>query len=497
MQIWSAEIKEIKRLYDSIKGQSPELEKELERLINASDENMVLVYARRCLEVIVTDLCECELQRPRKTEPLQGIIDKLNREEKIPSHIFASMQSLNSLSTFGSHPKEFDPEQVKPVLNNLSIIIKWYLKYKDFQIVDKPKSVEKYESKHPVDSPVEKSIAVLPFVDMSPKKDQDYFCDGITEEIINALSHIESFKVIARTSAFAFKDRRVDIREIGRILGVETLLEGSIRKAGNRIRITAQLIKVADGSHIWSEHYDRNIKDVFAIQDEISLSILDNLKVKLLGEAKATITKQHSENLEAYNLYLKGTYCWQMLTIEGLEKASVYFAQALQKDPDYALAYVGLAAVLAAGASEGYVSPNEAFPKVNEYANMALKIDNTVAGAYDALGVINIFYYWNWKEAERNFKHALKINPNSSMFHLFYSFLLIITGRHEEAISEAKRAQELDPLSVYINTYTGWDFYLAGKFDRAIEEFQMILTINSNYYKTHLFLGDAYVQKEW
>jgi hypothetical protein len=156
MQIWSAEIKEIKRLYDSIKGQSPELEKELERLINASDENMVLVYARRCLEVIVTDLCECELQRPRKTEPLQGIIDKLNREEKIPSHIFASMQSLNSLSTFGSHPKEFDPEQVKPVLNNLSIIIKWYLKYKDFQIVDKPKSVEKYESKHPVDSPVEK-----------------------------------------------------------------------------------------------------------------------------------------------------------------------------------------------------------------------------------------------------------------------------------------------------------------------------------------------------
>src|SRR4030043_590793 len=142
MTIWSAEIKEIERLYDSIKGQSPELEKELERLINASDENMVLVYARRCLEVIITDLCESELKRPRKTEPLQGIIDKLNREEKIPSHIFASMQSLNSQSTFGSHPKEFDPRQVKPVLNNLTTIIEWYLKYKDTQTIVKEKTEE-------------------------------------------------------------------------------------------------------------------------------------------------------------------------------------------------------------------------------------------------------------------------------------------------------------------------------------------------------------------
>ena len=180
---------------------------------------------------------------------------------------------------------------------------------------------------------------------MSPEKDQDYFCEGISEEIINTLAHIENFKVIARTSAFAFKDKQVDIREIGRILDVETLLEGSIRKAGNQLRITAQLIKVADGSHIWSERYDRDMKDVFAIQDEISLAIADNLKVKLLGETKAMIAKRHSENLEAYNLYLKGTFYWQMLTLEGYKKASEYFEQALQKDPDYALAYIGLASV--------------------------------------------------------------------------------------------------------------------------------------------------------
>jgi TolB-like protein len=299
MAIWSSEIKELEKLYESLKGQLPDLEKELERLVKADDENMILLYSRRCLEVIITDLCECELKRPRKTEPLKGIIDKLNKEEKVPSHIIASMHGLNELSTYGTHPKDFDPEQVKPVLINLDIIIKWYLKYKDFQNAGMEKSGEENrEKKLPVITPTEKSIAVLPFVNMSPEKDQDYFCDGITEEIINALAHIENLKVIARTSAFAFKDKHTDIREIGRMLNVDTLLEGSIRKADNRLRITAQLIRVADASHIWSERYDRELKDVFAIQDEISIAIADNLKVKLLGEKNKTIVKQHTENLE-------------------------------------------------------------------------------------------------------------------------------------------------------------------------------------------------------
>ena len=340
MPIWSGEIKELEKLYESLKGQLPDLEKELERLVRADDENMILLYSRRSLEVIITDLCECELRRPRKTEPLKGIIDKLHKEDKVPSHIITSMHGLNELSTYGAHPKDFDPEQVKPVLVNLDIIIKWYLKYKDFNIDGKLKSEEEnYEVKQHVASKPEKSIAVLPFVDMSPEKDQDYFCEGMAEEIINTLSHIENFKVIARTSAFAFKGKQIDIREIGKLLNVETLLEGSVRKAGNCLRVTAQLIKVADGSHIWSERYDREIKDVFAIQDEISLAIAGNLKIKLLGESKALITKQHSEDLEAYNLFLKGTYWWQMVTGEGYNKALEYFEQALQKDPDYTLAY--------------------------------------------------------------------------------------------------------------------------------------------------------------
>jgi TolB-like protein/Tfp pilus assembly protein PilF len=496
MPIWSAEIKELEKLYESLKGQLPDLDKELERLIKADDENMILLYSRRCLEVIITSLCECELKRERGTEPLKGIIDKLNKERKVPSHIITSMHGLNELSTYGAHPKDFDPEQVKPVLNNLSIIVKWYIKYKDLYIDNKSEIEEvKAESRTLSAAQIEKSIAVLPFVNMSPEKDQDYFCDGITEEIINALAHTESFKVIARTSAFAFKDKQVDIREIGRKLDVETLLEGSIRKAGNRLRIATQLIKVADGSHIWSERYDRDIKDVFAIQDEISLAIVNNLKIKLLGEARTLVTKRHSENLEAYNLYLKGTYYWQMLTTEGYKKATEYFEQALEKDPGYALVYVGLAAVYNVSTTFGNVPPNKAYPRAGEYAKKALEIDDTLAEAYSILGNINTFYYWNWQEAEQNFRHALQINPNSSLIHIYYSFLLTCTGRNEEAIAEAKRARELDPLSGYINTETALAISYGGQLDKAIEEYQMALTINPSFFYAHLMLGNAYYAK--
>jgi len=493
MTIWSAEIKEVEKLYASLRSQFPELEKELEHLFKTEDENVALLYSRRCLEIIITDLCECELKRARKTEPLKGIIDKLNQEEKVPSHIIAAMHSLNSLSTFGTHPKDFDPEQVKPVLNNLATIIKWYLKYKGSKIVDNKKAEEeKYESKLPIISPAVKSIAVLPFVDMSPDKDQDYFCDGMAEEIINVLAHIESLKVISRTSAFSFRHKQTDIREIGRILDVETILEGSIRKAGNRLRITAQLIKADDGSHIWSERYDREIADVFAIQDEISLAIADNLKVKLFGETKSISSRRHTENIEAYNLYLKGTFCYQMLTPEGIKKAIEYFEQALQKDPRFALAYIGLANVTGSSSFWGNVRPNEAIFKVNEYINKALRINNSIAEAYWILGNSNAYYYWNLQEAERNYKHALQIIPNSSMIHSDYSFLLTCTGRHKEAISEAKRAQELDPLSGYAITYTGIAFDFAGQHDTAIDEYLVALAINPNYFFAHFNLGLSY-----
>jgi TolB-like protein/Tfp pilus assembly protein PilF len=329
---------------------------------------------------------------------------------------------------------------------------------------------------------------------MSPQKDQEYFCDGITEELINALTHIESLKVIARTSSFAFKGKQKDMREIGKKLDVETLLEGSIRKDGKRLRITAQLIKVADSSHLWSEKFDREIDDVFAIQDEISLAIVDHLKVKLLGEEKVAIVMRHTKNLEAYNLYLKGYHHCHASTASGFEKAIECFEQALQKDTRYALPYIGLAEVYWLSTFFGNMRPNDAFPKSEKFVNKALGISNILAEAHSVVGLINTFYYWNWKKAELSFKQAIQLNPNSAYIHIYYSFLLSCTGRHKEAITEAKRAQELDPLSSYINSYVGSAYYYGRQFDRTIEECQMVISIDPNYYLAHQWLSLAYLE---
>jgi len=335
----------------------------------------------------------------------------------------------------------------------------------------------------------ERSIAVLPFINMSADPEQEYFCDGMAEEIINALTHVENLRVIARTSTFAFKGEKIDIRKIGEQLNVESILEGSVRTAGNRVRISAQLINVADFSHLWSERYDRDMKDIFAIQDEISLAIVEALKVKLLKTEKAAIVKRHTEDLEAYNLYLKGNYYWQMLRFD---KAIECYEQALQKDPHYALAYTGLASVYWWSSFFGNIPPNDAYPRAKEYAKKALEIDDTLAEAHASLGVINMNYDWNFKAAEREFKQALHLNPNSALTHFQYSFLLTLTEFHEEAISEAKRAQELDPLSSWINALVGKALFFSGRYDEAIEVLRITITMNPNYFYSHFVLGLAY-----
>ncbi|MBA7689152.1 hypothetical protein ES703_97654 [subsurface metagenome] len=268
------------------------------------------------------------------------------------------------------------------------------------------------------------------------------------------------------------------------------------------MRISAQLINVADFSHLWSERYDRDMKDIFEIQDEISLAIVEALKVKLLKTEKAAIVKRYTEDLEAYNLYLKGNYYWQMMTAEGFEKAIECFEQALQKDANYALAYTGMASVYWMSSYWGNVPPHEAYPRAIEYAKKAQEIDKTLAEAHDilakshaSLGVRYMNYDWNWKAAEREYKQALQLDPNYALTHMQYSFLLSFTERHEEAIAEAKRAQELDPLSSYINACAGIIFYNDGRFDEAIEVSRMTITMNPNYFSSYLFLGFAYQGK--
>ncbi|UCH84438.1 MAG: hypothetical protein JSW50_01745, partial [Candidatus Latescibacterota bacterium] len=289
------------------------------------------------------------------------------------------------------------------------------------------------------------SIAVLQFRDMSAQKDQEYLCEGVAEDIINALTHVEGLQVAARTSAFSFRGKDIDIREIGRKLNVQTLLEGSIQKAGNRLRITAQLIKVSDGYHIWSERYNRELEDVFAIQDEISLAIVDKLKVKLLGEERTKLVKRGTVNQDAYILYLKGRYFWNRRYEGGLQKAIEHFQQAIEKDPGFALAYSGLADGFGVLATYGFHPPKDAFTRAKKATEMALKIDGSLAEAVASQAYTRMFFDWDWPAAERGYKRAIDLNPNYETAHYWYGILLSIMGRVEESIQEMERARELEP----------------------------------------------------
>lgn len=348
----------------------------------------------------------------------------------------------------------------------------------------------------PVATSVEesKSIAVLPFLNISKDSNDEYFSDGMTEELINALSHVEGLKVIARTSVFTYKGKPQDVRKIGQELSVRTVLEGSAQKVGEKVRIRAQLINAADGSHLWSETYEREMKDVFAIQDEVAQAIVNTLKVKLTGEQSA-IVKAATENPEAHTLYLKGRFFWVQNTEKALRTALEYFNQALEKDPTYALAYTGLADSYNALASLAYVPPDEAIPKAKAAAAKALEIDETLAEAHTSLGRALNIYDYDWVGAEGEFQRAIQLNATYAVAHHWYAALLMAKGRTEESLREIKRAQELDPLSPTINATAGWMFYFARQYDRAIAELQKTLQLYPNYFLAHLFLGWVYEQK--
>jgi TolB-like protein/Tfp pilus assembly protein PilF len=337
------------------------------------------------------------------------------------------------------------------------------------------------------------SIAVLPFRDMSPQQDQEYFCEGMAEELINSLVQVDGLRVAARTSVFQFKGAERDIQKIGQQLGVKAVLEGSVRKAGNQLRITTQLISVDDGYHLWGEKYDRNMEDVFAIQDEISLAIVDKLKIKLLEKTK--LVKRHTEDMEAYNLYLKGRYFWQKRTEESLKKSINYFQQAIDKNPLYGLAYTGLADSFNVLPWFSNIPPRDAYPKAKAAAVRALEIDDTLAEAHTSYAWSIMFHDWDWVNAEKEFKHAIDLNPSYSTGHHWYAFYLSAMGRHDEAIAAIKHSQELDPLSFVINEDLGMLLYYANRYEEAIEAFQKTLEIYPDFRYTHLYLGWVYTQK--
>jgi len=340
------------------------------------------------------------------------------------------------------------------------------------------------------------SIAVLPFVNLSSEKDQEYFCDGLTEELINRLSNVKELKVPARTSAFFFKGKEQDIREIGRKLDVNTVLEGSVRRAGNELRITAQLINIADGYHLWSDTYDRELKDVFSIQDEISLQIINKLKIELLGEVKDRVMKRYTESTEAYDSYTRGMWLYyNKLTEEDWRKAILHFEQAIEMDPNFSLAYIGVASVLCDLSSFHFVSAEEAVPKGKKALERALKIDPELPEAFELSGWIKNRYEYDWLGGEADIKKALELNPNYGMAHLDLSCLLLIKGQIAKAIEESSAAVELDPLSLYAQGMSAKILYQAGRYDDALKQCRKSLELDPEYPWSLAVLGICYIQK--
>ncbi len=329
------------------------------------------------------------------------------------------------------------------------------------------------------------SIAVLPFADLSPERDQEYFCDGMTEEIIDALAKINGFRVVARTSSFAFKGKQQDIREIGKKLNVATVLEGSVRKDGSRLRVTAQLNSVTDGYHLWSETYERELKDVFTVQDEISRAIVSTLQLKLGNQARRS--GPSSANVEAYDLYLQGRYHWSRWRTEGAERAIEYFQQAIRKDPNYAAAYSGLADSYAWLGFFSAMPPNEAMPKARQAALKALALDDSLAAAHTSLGYVHSLFDFDWPAAEREFKRALQLNAGDSDAHFGYGITYLAPlGQGDESVREMQTARELDPLSPIANTYLGLAYHFVNNRADAATQLRKALEIDPDFVEARL-----------
>lgn len=343
-------------------------------------------------------------------------------------------------------------------------------------------------------STAQKSIAVLPFANMSADKNDEYLSDGVSEELITALSKITGLNVKARTSSFAFKGKNEDIQKIAQLLHVSHLLEGSVAKAGNKLRITAQLIQASDGNHLWSDTYDREMQDIFAVRSEVAEKVANVLKVRLLGEEKKQIDKKPTENLEAYNLYRQGRYYSDKLSEESMQKAIPFFQQAIEKDPRFALAYAGIADnyVIAA---DTYISPREAFSKAKEAAIKAIELDDSLAEAHASLGFVHYHYDWDWAAADKECRRAIELNPQSAPSYMIYTHYLAGMGRFDEATKFGARGLELDPLSVSMHVFLGWSSLFAGRMDDAIAELSKAVELDPSNGWVRMFLGRAYLFK--
>lgn len=340
-----------------------------------------------------------------------------------------------------------------------------------------------------------KSIAVLPFDNISPDPENEYFSDGLTEEIITHLSKIRTLKVISRTSAMRYKGVKKPLSQIAGELGVEFILEGSVRRQGGDLRITAQLIDAPQDTHLWAEKYRGTLEDVFDIQEKVAGEIAGALRLRLSPNEEKDLKKRYTEDPEAFQLYLKGRFWWNKRTEEAMWKGIRYFEEAIQKDPVYALAHAGLADSYNMLGFYGMLPPKEAFPKARAAALRALEINDMLAEAYSALAYARHYHDWNWAGTEEGYQRALQSNPNYASAHQFYGTFLTCMGRPDESLARMKKAQELDPLSLIINSAVGWLHYYARQYDEAIEKLEKALEMDPHFFLAHLWWGFAVQEK--
>ena len=341
------------------------------------------------------------------------------------------------------------------------------------------------------------SIAVLPLANLSGDPFQEYFADGMTDELISDLSQISALRVISRTSVMQYKNAKRSLGDIGRELNVDAVVEGSVERSGTRVRVRAQLIRASTDTHLWAKNYERDLGDVLSLQAEVAAAIADEIRIKLLPAEKTRLASARAVKPEAYEAYLRGLYHIHKRTRTDLEKSTAYFQRAVELEPNYALAYAGLADSYALRGSLLYMvmAPQDVMPKSKSAALKALQIDNSLGEAYATLAYVETLYDWDWQKSEDDFGRALALNPNYAQGHLWYAMHLAARGRHDESIAEVKRAQELDPLSLITNTSLGLMFYFANRYDDAIAQFHNVLELDPDFFVARWQLGLAYEQK--
>lgn len=339
------------------------------------------------------------------------------------------------------------------------------------------------------------SLAVLPFVNASNDPNMEYLSDGITEGVMNSLSGLPQLKVMARSTVFRYKGTNIDPRAAGNSLGVRAVMMGIVQQVGDQLVISAELVDVEDGSRMWGEQYHRKSSDIFALQDELAWEISEKLRLRLSGEQKESLKKRFTENREAYEFYLKGRYHWARRGIEDLKKGVEYFHQAIAEDPNYSLAHAGIADCLVLLGLFGADDPREIMPQAKAAAIKAIELDESLGDAHASLGQIRMIYDRDWSAAEADFHQAVSLNPAYPTAHQWHGEFLVSQGLIDRGLAELKKARDLDPLSLIINTNVGLNFYFARRYDSAIEQLQLALELEPNFFRAHLHLGMCYERK--